>query len=171
MNGSSFHPILMKLLVISLTPYISYTARLQEAREVQFWFTNHEISIGEGKIGKIPKAPLCCEMFAENVWLEPRSLDTDSVDFELVDLQIVLLCVALGALIAPVSFPILIRMNPHVLCQVSILSEASSAILASEGFFPSVSSKMVEEVPGLCEPPVAVIVRANVHSSSPMQSL
>ena len=92
------------------------------------------------------------------------------MDFELVDLQIVLLGVALGALIAPVSFPILIRMDSHMLCQVSILSEASPTILASEGFFPSVSSKVVEEVPSLGEPPVAVIVRANVHSSSPMQS-
>jgi hypothetical protein len=82
-------------------------------------------------------------------------------------LQIVLLSVALIAVQTLVIFDINLRMNFHMLGQISILSKSPSAYNTNEGFFTCVDTQMVEQIPCFSENLSSILMRALENSLLP----
>lgn len=87
-----------------------------------------------------------------------------------VQLQVVLLSVALVALRAAVALLRRDFVDSHVLGQVAVLRKASAAHLAGERLLAGVDSEVVEQVPRLGELLAAALERALERSLFPTNS-
>lgn len=75
-------------------------------------------------------------------------------------LQVIFFSILFVALFAFVDVSIRLEVKPHMLLQISILSEGSVAVMTHKRFFSSMDSHVIKEIPCFGEDLATVVVSA-----------